>query len=62
MDDDAYCLFVILACMLTLAVPGAGQVILAVFAFVLAVLARVAPAADSPGHRARRGRHDVAGR
>jgi hypothetical protein len=61
MNEDTYCLFVILACMVTLAVPDAGQVIVAVFAFALAVLAQLTPKAGSthPGHR---DRHDVAGR
>jgi hypothetical protein len=62
MNDDAYCLFIILACILTLAVPSAGQVIVAVFAFALALAARVAPNAGSHGRYQHRDRHDVAGR
>lgn len=62
MNDDAYCLFILIACIVTLAVPNTGQVIVAVFAFALAVAARVAPAADNHGHHQHRTRHDVAGR
>lgn len=59
MNDDNYCLFVILACMLTLAIPGAGQVIVAGFAFALAGLACISPAATGPGRHGRRDRHEV---
>lgn len=62
MNDDTYCLFVILACMVTLAVPNAGQVIVAVFASALAVLAHVTPAPTSTGRPGHRDRHDVPGR
>ena len=62
MNDDGYCLFVIFACVLTLAVPSVGQVILAVFSCALAVLAHVVPATDSHNHPERRDRHDVGGR
>ncbi len=62
MNDDVYCVFILIACMVTLAVPSTGQVIVAVFAFALAVAARVAPAADNHGHHQHHTRHDVAGR
>ncbi|HEY9414131.1 MAG TPA: hypothetical protein VIQ30_05165 [Pseudonocardia sp.] len=53
MDDDTYCLFVILTCMTTLAVPDKGQVIVAVFGVAIAVLAHLAAQpgdTDQPGH------------
>ncbi len=62
MNDDGYCLFILIACMVTLAVPSTGQVIVAVFAFTLAVAARVAPVADNRGHHQHHTRHDAAGR
>lgn len=62
MNDDAYCVFILIACMLSLAVPGTGQLIVAVFAFALAVAARVAPAAGNHGHHQHHPRHDVVGR
>lgn len=49
MNDDAYCLFIILAGILGLAIPSAGQVLFAVFAFVLAVAAHLAPVAEGHG-------------
>lgn len=61
MNDDTYCLFIIIACILSLAIPSAGQVFFAVFAFVLAVAAHVTPVADSHGRNEHRDRHDVAG-
>jgi hypothetical protein len=57
MDDDTYCLFVILTCMTTLAVPDTGQVIVAVFGVAIAVLAHLAAQPgdtgrpDHPDHR-----------
>ncbi len=62
MNDDGYCLFILIACMVTLAVPSTGQVILAVFAFALAVAARVAPVAGDHGHHQHHTHHDSAGR
>ncbi len=62
MNDDGYCVFILIACMVTLAVPSTGQVIVAVFAFALAVAARVAPAADKHGDHQHHTRHDTAGR
>ncbi len=62
MNDDGYCVFILIACMVTLAVPSTGQVIVAVFAFALAVAARVAPAADNHGDRQHHTRQDTAGR
>jgi hypothetical protein len=50
MTDDTFCLFVILTCMTTLAVPEPGQIIVAVFGFILAVLARFAPGQGDTGH------------
>ena len=62
MHDDTFCVFVILACILTLIMPEPGQVIVAVFSFAVAVLAVYAPATDSSdGHHEHRDRHDVAG-
>jgi hypothetical protein len=60
--DDVYCLFVTFTCLLTLAIPTVGQPILAVFAFTLAVLARLAPHTEGPGHRTGTDRHNLAGR
>ena len=60
--DDVYCLFVTFVCLLTLAVPTAGQAILAVFAFALALLARLGPETADPDHRAGHDRRDLAGR
>ncbi len=51
MNDDVYCVFILIACIVTLAVPSNGQVIVAVFTCALAVAARVAPAADEHGHQ-----------
>ena len=62
MNDDVYCVFILIACMVTLAVPSPGQVFVAVFAFALAVAAWVAPAADNHGHHQHHTRHDAAGR
>lgn len=49
MHDDAFCLFLIVACMTTLAVPSPGQIIVAVFGLALAVLAHFAGEEGSPG-------------
>lgn len=50
MDDDTFCLFVIFTCMVTLAVPDPGQIVVVVFGLVLAVLARVTPEHGATGH------------
>jgi hypothetical protein len=58
MNDDSFCLFLILTCMTTLAVPGPGQIVVAVFGLVLVVLAHCAAKhADTsfPGHTDHRG-------
>ncbi|MDT7717093.1 MAG: hypothetical protein QOH09_3085 [Pseudonocardiales bacterium] len=62
MNDDVYCVFILIACMVALAVPSSGQVIVAVFAFALAIAARVASAADHHGDHPHHTRHDVGGR
>jgi hypothetical protein len=62
MDDDGYCVFILIACMVALAMPSTGQVIVAAFAFALAVAARDAPAADNHGQHQHHTRHDAAGR
>lgn len=62
MNDDGYCVFILIASMVTLAVPSTGQVIVAVFAFALAVAARVAPATDNHGDHQHHTRQDTAGR
>jgi hypothetical protein len=52
MDDDVFCVFILFACMLTLLMPGPGQVIVAVFSFSLAVVAvctKDAGDTESPG-------------
>lgn len=59
--DDTYCLFVILACLTTLAVPDAGQVIVALLGFALAVLAQLTPEGNNTDPSGHRDRH-VAGR
>jgi hypothetical protein len=53
MNDDAYCFFILLACMLSLAMPSTGQVIVAVFTFALATAAQLAPVTDRPRHNVR---------
>jgi|GraSoiStandDraft_46_1057282.scaffolds.fasta_scaffold628439_2 hypothetical protein len=62
MNDDAYSLFIVIACMVTLAMPSTGQVIVAAFALALGVAAGVTPTADSHGHQEHHTHHDVAGR
>jgi hypothetical protein len=62
MNDDVYCVFILIVCIVILTVPSTGQVIVAVFAFALAVAARVAPAADNHGRHQHHTRHDAAGR
>ena len=62
MNDDAYCLFILVACMVTLAMPSTGQVIVAVFAFGLAVAAGVTLTGHNHGHHQYHTHHDVAGR
>jgi hypothetical protein len=53
--DDSFCLFVILASMLTFAMPVVAQPVFAVFAAALVLAARIAPA---PGAgRRETGRH-----
>jgi len=64
MDDDVFCLFVILACVLTLVIPARAQPLFAVFAFALAIAALLSP--DTPvesrhGGARRQDRHDVNG-
>lgn len=46
--DDAYCLFVTLACILTLVMPSAAQPLLAVLAAGLAVAAALTPGPTHP--------------
>jgi hypothetical protein len=61
MNDDAFCVFIIFACMLTLFMPGQGQIILAVFSFALALTALSAvdtDGANHPGPDDRDGHHD----
>jgi hypothetical protein len=61
MDDDAYCLFVTFACILTLAMPASAEAVFAAFAFALAVTARVTPGGHNRSAPAERDQHDVAG-
>ena len=42
--DDSFCLFVILASMLTFAMPAVAQTTFALFAAALVLAARIAPA------------------
>ena len=60
MNDDAGSLFILIACIVTLAMPSTGQVIVAVFALALGVAAGVAPTAERPGQH--HIHHDVAER
>lgn len=56
MDDDVFCLFVVLAGMLALSVPSAARGLFAVFACGLALAAQLLPkAADAAGPRRRGG-------
>jgi hypothetical protein len=55
MNDDPFCLFVILACMVTLAVPEPGQLVVAVFGLALAILARSTPEHRDAGSPEQRG-------
>lgn len=58
MNDDSFCLFLILTCMTTLAVPGPSQTVVAVFGLVLGVLAHCAakhPDTSLPGDTDHRG-------
>lgn len=61
MHDDAYCLFLILASVLTLALPPAPQVLVAIFACVLAVAARPTDRGRSPEGPLLDDRHRVTG-
>jgi hypothetical protein len=62
MGNDAYYLFVILACILTLAMPSAGQMLFGVFALGLIVAAGHAQLPSSSGGHEYLDRHDVPGR
>jgi len=57
MDDDVYCLFITVACVLTLAMPEGGQVLFAGFAMALVVAARVVPHRRNRPGPDRRDRH-----
>ena len=59
--DDVYCLFIIAACMLTLAMPAGAQALFASFAFVLAVVARILPDGENqpkPPNRDQHAKHE----
>jgi hypothetical protein len=57
MDDEVFCLFVILSCILTLAMPAAAQALFAVLSAALAVAALVSPRpTDDTRHSAERRR------
>jgi hypothetical protein len=61
MNNDAFCVFIIFACMLTLVMPGQGQIILAMFSFALSLTALSAVDIDGskhPGPDNRDGHHD----
>lgn len=62
MGSDAYYLFVILACILTLAMPSAGQTMFGVFALGLIVAAGCAQFPSGSGRHEHLDRHDVPGR
>ena len=62
MSDELHCLFVTLACIMTLVMPTQVQPLFAVCALALAVLARLAPASEHADGHAHQDRHDLTGR
>ena len=64
MDDEVFCLFVTLVCVLTLAMPAPAQPLFAGFAFAITLAAKVSADPDQPaGRRPQQwhDRHDVTG-
>ena len=59
MDDDVYCLFITVACVLTLVMPEGVQVLFAGFAMALVVAAHFVPDRRNRPGPARRDRHDM---
>jgi len=62
MGGDAYYLFVIFACVLTLAMPSAAQTLFGMFALGFIVAAGRAQFPSSSGGHEHLDRHDVPGR
>lgn len=49
MHDDVFCVFIIVACLIVLLTPGAGQIVVGLFAFGIASVALAFP--DNTGAR-----------
>jgi hypothetical protein len=61
MDDEVFCLFVVLACMLTFAIPTPAQPVFAGFMAALVLAARFSQVPAAHRGRSGRDRHDVGG-